>query len=41
MYTFLELVVVGVERGDVGLEALAGTDALDELLELAALVQRV
>ena len=39
MYTSLELVVVGVERGDFGLETLARTDALDELLELAALVE--
>ena len=39
MYTFLELVVVGIQRGDVGLETLACTDALDELLELAALVE--
>ena len=40
MYTSLELVVVSVERGDVGLEALTGTDALDELLELGALLER-
>ena len=40
MYTSLELVVVGVQRGDIGLETLAHTDALDEVLELGALLER-
>ena len=40
MYTSLELVVVGVERGDLGLETLADTDAPDDLLELRALLER-
>lgn len=34
----LELVVVHVERGELRLESLAGTDLLGELLELGALV---
>lgn len=34
----LELVVVGVEGRDLGLETLADTDIPDGLLELAALV---
>lgn len=40
MYTSLELVVVGVERGDFGLETLARTDVPDEVLELRALLER-
>ena len=40
MYTSLELVVVGVERGDFGLETLARTNAPDEVLELGALLER-
>ena len=40
MYTSLELVVVGVERGDFGLETLADTDLSDDGLELAALLER-
>ena len=40
MYIPLELVVVGVERRDFGLETLADTDAPDQLLELAALLER-
>ena len=36
----LELVVVCVEGGNLGLETLAFPDALDEILELAALVER-
>ena len=36
----LELVVVRVERRDLGLEALAFPDVHDELLELAALLER-
>ena len=35
----LELVVVGIEGRNVGLETLAGTDGLDHLLHLAALVE--
>lgn len=35
----LELVVVRVERGNLGLETLAHTDAADEFLELAALLE--
>lgn len=35
----LELVVVGVERRDLGLETLASTDLGDELLHLGSLVE--
>jgi len=33
----LELIVVGVERGDFGLETLASTDTLDEGFEFRTL----
>ena len=36
----LELVVVGVERRNFGLETFADTDLGDEFLELAALLDR-
>ncbi len=36
----LELVVVRVERGNLRLETLAHTDAADEFLELATLLER-
>ena len=39
VYTFLELVVVGVQRRDIGLETLACTNVPDKLLNLAALVE--
>jgi len=35
-----QLIVVCVERGDIRLEALAGTDGLGQLLKLAALFER-
>lgn len=40
MYTFLELVVVGIQGRNVGLETLAYTNVPGKFFKLAALVER-